>query len=42
MRDYETQVTLLQVAKELHVAEMGKTTRAEFSAVVKTFALAPR
>ena len=36
MRDYETQVTLLQVAKELHVAEMGKTTRAEFSAVVKT------
>ena len=42
MRDYETQVTLLQVAKELHVAEMGKTTRAEISAVVKTLALAPR
>ena len=36
MRDYEIQVTLLQVAKELHVANMGKTTRAQLCAVVKT------
>ena len=36
MRDYETQFTLLQVAKELHVSDMGKTTRAQFCAVVKT------
>ena len=36
MRDYEIQVTLLRVAKELHVADMRKTTRAQFCAVVKT------
>ena len=42
MRDYETQVTLLQVAKELQGIDIGKTTRAGFSAVVKTLALVPK
>ena len=36
MRDYEIQVTLLQVVKELYGVGMGKTTRAQFCAVVKT------